>query len=622
MAIYHFSAQIISRKQGRSSVASASYRAGEKLHDERTDLTFDYTKKRGIEHKEILAPSNSPEWISDRQKLWNEVEKVEKRSDAQLSREINIALPRELNLENQIKLTKEFVNDNFVNKGMVADISIHSTKSDNPHAHIMLTLRELDEDGFGKKNREWNKKDLLEQWRESWAEYANRALEKENINERIDHRTLEAQGIERVPQLHLGPTANAMENRGIETYKGNANREIKQLNKELEEFNKTKVVELNKYKELKLELEESRKSNDYLTIEEKQILSKVGRNMGEEVNYYNLIDSSKELNKTRKDVTERIYDIDKKEKELKTKVSNIEFALENMSKLEKELENMPKNIFGRYKDKDRADSLSNNIDQYRQVLVNEAYKDENKYKEELETISKEKNDINKKLDDINKKLDLVNKGFEVLNNNDDRKFSQKLESEFKDTKYLKPDEIRVIREVSNNFNMDNPVNEIKNKYIEKSGELEKVNNQLSDMRNLKNDIDTAKRNLDIVNKYQGIADKWDNKIFGKEKFREKYSKEYDQYDAAKKCLYDIGINNKQELDNKEQVLNSFNKDNLVEDKKQLEREVDVVRPAYNAITRAENFEEVQKQRAFEKELREVREEEMEFRRYRVDFRER
>ena len=141
MAIYHFSAQIISRSNGSSSVGSSAYRSGEKIEDERTGITHDYTRKKGIEHTEIIAPSNAPEWANNRAKLWNEVEKIEKSKNSQLAREINIALPKELSLEKQIELTREFVKDTFVDKGMVADISIHDNKNGNPHAHIMLTMR-------------------------------------------------------------------------------------------------------------------------------------------------------------------------------------------------------------------------------------------------------------------------------------------------------------------------------------------------------------------------------------------------------------------------------------------------------------------------------------------------
>ena len=254
MAIYHFSAQIISRSNGSSSVGSSAYRSGEKIEDERTGVTHDYTRKKGIEHTEIIAPSNAPEWANNRAKLWNEVEKIEKSKNSQLVREINIALPKELSLEKQIELIREFVKDTFVDKGMVADISIHDNKKGNPHAHIMLTMRPFENGTWGSKARkeyilnkkgekiklksgeyksrkidtvDWNKKEKLEEWREQWANYVNRSLERNGIKERIDHRTLAEQGIERIPQIHVGTHANAMEKRGIQSGRGERNKESK-----------------------------------------------------------------------------------------------------------------------------------------------------------------------------------------------------------------------------------------------------------------------------------------------------------------------------------------------------------------------------------------------------------
>ena len=161
MEIYHFSAQIISRSNGSSSVGSAAYRSGEKIEDERTGIIYDYTRKKGIEHTEIMTPIDAPEWANNRAKLWNEVEKREKSKNSQWSREINIALPKELSLEKQIELTREFVKDTFVDKGMVADIFIHDNKKGNPHAHIMLTMRPFENGTWGaKSNKEYilNKK--------------------------------------------------------------------------------------------------------------------------------------------------------------------------------------------------------------------------------------------------------------------------------------------------------------------------------------------------------------------------------------------------------------------------------------------------------------------------------
>jgi len=244
--------QIISRSKGQSAVASASYRSGEKLYDERSQESK-YYKREVQPETMILAPSNSPSWVQNREFLWNEVERTEKRKDSQLAREINIALPKELSNEQQTELIKGYVQDQFVDKGMVADIAIHRDDKENPHAHIMLTMRTIDEHGFGKKNREWNadfanakennrgfvkSSENCLSVREQWSEYANKALEKANIQERITHQSHADRGLEILPTVHLGHVASDMEKKGIETDRGNINREVKQHNAIIYDFQK------------------------------------------------------------------------------------------------------------------------------------------------------------------------------------------------------------------------------------------------------------------------------------------------------------------------------------------------------------------------------------------------
>ena len=240
MAIYHCSVKIISRSQGRSATGAAAYRAGEKIRDHRTDIVHDYTRKGGIDHTEILAPDNAPKWVYDRETLWNEVELSEKRKDSQLCREVEVALPQELDQEKNLELVREFINNQFVKNGMVADLAIHHAHGENPHAHIMLTTREISEDGFGKKNRDWNHKDQLSSWRESWEKHVNKSLERYGFDERIDHRTLEAQGIDRVPQIHIGPKVIEMTARGIETERGARALEIDDTNQKIKELQQSK----------------------------------------------------------------------------------------------------------------------------------------------------------------------------------------------------------------------------------------------------------------------------------------------------------------------------------------------------------------------------------------------
>ena len=207
MAIYHLSAKIVSRATGRSVVGAAAYRSGELLHDQRTAQTFDYTHKSGIEHSEILAPPEAPSWVHDRELLWNTVEQVERRSDAQLAREIEIGLPVELDQDQQITLLRDYVRDTFVSRGMVADLSLHLDNAENPHAHVLLTTRKITPEGFGAKQRDWNVRSELLAWRTEWAHTANQHLTHAGLDIRIDHRTLEAQGIELLPGRKIGVSA-------------------------------------------------------------------------------------------------------------------------------------------------------------------------------------------------------------------------------------------------------------------------------------------------------------------------------------------------------------------------------------------------------------------------------
>lgn len=237
MAIFHSSSQVISRSKGKSSVASSAYRSGEKILDERTGLIHDFRRKKGVVYSNILVPLNAPEWTKKREVLWNEVEKIEKRKDSQLAREINLALPIELNREEQIKLLENYTKENFVDNGMIADIVIHDIEDGNPHAHIMLTMRTIKENGFGNKNREWNDRKNIELWRENLALTINNALEEKGIKEKVDHRSYKEQGIEKLPTKHEGYVVRAMEKRGIKTNIGNENRKILEENKMLEVIN-------------------------------------------------------------------------------------------------------------------------------------------------------------------------------------------------------------------------------------------------------------------------------------------------------------------------------------------------------------------------------------------------
>ncbi len=215
-------------------MAAAAYRAGERLHDERIDRTHDFTNKAGVLHSEVMLPKGAPEAFADRATLWNAVEAAEKRKDAQLAREVEFALPRELSKKDNVRLAREFVKAEFVEKGMIADLNVHWDIGEDgkakPHAHVMLTMREVAKDGIGAKVRDWNRTALIEQWRERWAYHVNRALAERDIDARIDHRSLEAQGIALEPQDKIGPAASRIGGRGLEAERIEEHRAIAQRN--------------------------------------------------------------------------------------------------------------------------------------------------------------------------------------------------------------------------------------------------------------------------------------------------------------------------------------------------------------------------------------------------------
>ena len=222
MAIYHLCIKIISRGKGKSAVAASAYRSGEKIKNEYDGILHDFTRKGGIAHTEILLPQNAPQEFSDRGKLWNSVEKIEKIKNSQLAREIEIALPKELNREKHIELVREYVKENFVKVGMCADIALHDKNEGNPHCHILLTMRPLNKDKtWGAKSKkeyildengekvklkngnyktrkinttDWNEQGKAEQWRKAWADITNKYLEENSIQEKVDHRSYQRQG--------------------------------------------------------------------------------------------------------------------------------------------------------------------------------------------------------------------------------------------------------------------------------------------------------------------------------------------------------------------------------------------------------------------------------------------
>ncbi|XVG95230.1 MobQ family relaxase [Eubacteriales bacterium KG127] len=264
----HTHVDIVSRSKGHSVIAKAAYNARDKLKDDYYGKTHDYSKKDDLVFSKIFLPEHIPKEFSNREYLWNSVEKIEKSKNSQLARNLLFTLPRELNEEDRINLISEFIEENFTSKGMIADCNIHNpTASDNeeqPHAHILLTLREIDEQGNWKtkskkeyildengekiklksgnyKSRkvnlnDWNEPDKAKEWRENFSKKANEYLAKNNIDKRIDPRTFEEQDREELPQVHLGTASYQMEKKGIQTERGNHNRKIIAFNLEFKKL--------------------------------------------------------------------------------------------------------------------------------------------------------------------------------------------------------------------------------------------------------------------------------------------------------------------------------------------------------------------------------------------------
>ena len=273
MNIYHLSAQIIGRSNGRSAVAAAAYRSGEKLYEKESNSYKNYSRKQNVVYTKILLPQNAPAEYSDRETLWNAVQEVEKNKNARFSRELNVALPISENLETHKAIIKEY-GQYLADQGMCVDIAIHGLK-ENPHAHIMLTVRAIGENGewLPKKRMEyvlddngdripvidkktgqqkiekdgrrkwktrtittadWDKQETLVEWRKKWASVCNRYLEPEH---QIDHRSNEERGLDELPTKHLGVAAAAMERKGVATEIGDHNREIKRINTYIRSIN-------------------------------------------------------------------------------------------------------------------------------------------------------------------------------------------------------------------------------------------------------------------------------------------------------------------------------------------------------------------------------------------------
>ena len=289
IALFHFHVTQIKRSAGQSAVASAAYRAGEKLHSAYYGEDSDYTRKGGVICSEILLPSHAPPEYADRETLWNAVEKAERGKKAQLAYSFDIALQNEFSMQENIALARQFLLENFVSRGMVVDFSVHSPDKEdggisNPHFHVMCPIRPIESDGsWGNKQRreyvldehgervldeagngnyvfnavsttDWGKPETLETWRQGWAETCNAKFAEKGLDCRIDHRSYERQGIEQIPTIHEGPSVRAMEAKGIRTDKGDLNRWIRKTNAMLREAKQKIAALIGWMKDVKAEL--------------------------------------------------------------------------------------------------------------------------------------------------------------------------------------------------------------------------------------------------------------------------------------------------------------------------------------------------------------------------------
>ena len=240
MAQYGLNISTLSRLKGGSAIQTLAYFTRNKLYDEYNGRIYDYTRTTDFLFCEVSLPENAPSEFADAMLLCNEMEKTEKRYDARLGRTSWLSLPNELSLDEWIGIVREFVDEAFISLGMCAIWAIHDSKNpddpskNNPNAHILLTDRPVNREGFcAKKDRTWNNKKHVRIWRKMWADVQNRMLEQKGLD-KVDHESLEVQGINREPTIPLGRIAYEMENRNLQTERGNRNREIKARNKKIE----------------------------------------------------------------------------------------------------------------------------------------------------------------------------------------------------------------------------------------------------------------------------------------------------------------------------------------------------------------------------------------------------
>ena len=394
MALYHFSVRNVSRGKGQMVVASAAYISGQRIYDGYYNKIHDYTSKSGVVFTEILTPEYVPERMTDRETLWNEVEHVERNNKAQLAYSFDIALQNELTLEENIRLAKEFCQEQFVVCGMIVDLAVHEGKSDNeeepdnPHFHVLAPIRPFTEEGiWGNKQRReyildedgnrvkdakgkdmfnavsttgWNDPELLKEWRKAWTEKVNDKFRECHMAARIDHRSYKEQGIDLIPTIHEGYEVRAMEKKGIKTIIGELNRAIRQFNQMFISLKESIQWMKTAYEEMKMELDR-RQQNPTLLESLQDYYDKKTQNSPKLSNFYaemerrgkkisNLQEFAKSINylqvhniETMDDLQTRIQELNGIISASKAEISEKREQLKNLEDLEKKMQVLKQN---------------------------------------------------------------------------------------------------------------------------------------------------------------------------------------------------------------------------------------------------------------------------------------
>ena len=493
---FHFSISMISRGKSKSAVASAAYISCEKLTNEWDGVIHDYHNKKVLLHSEIFLPENVPKKFQDRSFLWNSVELNEKASNAQLARNFIIALPKELSFEENKNLITDFIQENFVSKGMIADLAIHDESSEgnnNVHAHIMTTLRPINEKGLwqpkskkeyvldetGEKIKlksgnyktrkveltDWNDKGNAEKWRESFASLCNRYLEKNNLEKRVDHRSFERQGKEEIPTIHLGASASALERKGIETDKGNINREIKKHNSLVKAI-KNKIKEItswidgllgnlqakyDEYKQTKKD-ELENKAELFNLYEYISIYNDIQGEKTKNLSYYGQI---KKGNADLKRFVKAIYYL--KDNNLRT-IDDLQGKIFELARQSKKISGDIQSKTQRIKDLNQCvsciDSIKDNKEVYQEYKSKTLFKDSfyNSHKKEIDRYLRARKTIEKftgtssiKLNEWEKEITKLEKEIETLN-----KDKIKIQDEFKQIDHIK----YAVKTVNDDYGID------------------------------------------------------------------------------------------------------------------------------------------------------------------------